>query len=336
MATSEETRTITDWRTDSKFYRRPPGLGWLLALLAVPLLLALLGWGVLDKSKKDANASVPSVSPSATVTAPSVSPPSTNLPGPTFAPLSIIRSGNGITLSGDLPDADAKAKLLDMLKGVFGPNVNLIDNLTVKAGAKAPDLSGLGNVVKAAVNIPDFNWKVDGDTITLKGNAPSDDVRAAVEAAAKAEWSNLKIDNQIQFVIPPPPASSPAPAPAPGTCASLQNDINALLRTPINFETDGSTPTPGSQQMLTQVADKLKACPTAKVAVSGHTDNTGNDAINVPLSDNRARSVAAFLISQGVPAANITSKGFGSANPVASNNTPEGRTQNRRVDITVS
>ena len=89
-------------------------------------------------------------------------------------------------------------------------------------------------------------------------------------------------------------------------------------------------------QLLSQVADKIKACPDAKIAVKGYTDNSGNDAINQPLSENRAKSVADFLVSQGVAAGNVTSQGFGSANPVAPNDTPEGKAQNRRVEIAVS
>ncbi len=334
MAASDESRRITSWRTASMFYRRPPGLGWLLALLAVPLLLGLLGWGVVDKSKQNVNVTMPSINPSVTLSAPSTNPPNGNSPELGFAPLSILRNGNDITLSGDLPDTAVKTSLMDTLKGVFGADVNLIDNLNVTAGVKAPDLSGLGNVLKAAVDIADFNWKLDGDTITLTGTAPSDDLKAAVEAAAKAGWPNMKIDNQIQVATASAPSSaSPAPG---GACTSLQTDVNALLRTPINFDTDGYTLTPGSQQMLTQVADKLKACPDSKVAVGGYTDNTGSDAINVALSENRAKSVADFLISQGVTGANVTSRGYGSANPIAGNDTPDGRAQNRRVEITVS
>lgn len=330
MAASDEIREITGWRTASKFYRRPPGLGWLLALLVIPLLLGLLGWGILDKSKGDVSVTMPTVD--TTINAPDV-----NLPGMGFAPLSILRNGNDITLAGDLPDIAAKSSLLDMLRGVFGPNVNLIDSLNIKAGVKTPDVSGLGNVFKAATDIPDFNWKVDGDVLTLTGTTPSDDVKDAVEAAAKGAWPNMRIDNQIQVATTPATTPAPTPAPAPaGGCANLQTEVNALLRTPVNFGTDGYTLMPASQQMLTQVADKLKACPDSKVAVGGYTDNTGNDAINVPLSDSRAKSVADFLVSQGVPRANVTSNGYGSANPVASNDTPEGRAQNRRVEITVS
>ena len=69
--------------------------------------------------------------------------------------------------------------------------------------------------------------------------------------------------------------------------------------------------------------------------MKGYTDNTGNDAINVPLSGNRAKSVA-DLVSQGVAGNTVTSQGFGSADPIASNDTPDGRAQNRRVEIAVS
>jgi peptidoglycan-binding protein ArfA len=338
MSSSEEGRTIAGWRTASRLYRKPPGLGWLLALLAIPLLLALLGWGALDKSHKGVEVAVPSVNPSATLSVPSATAPNANVPGAGLGSLSILRNGNDITLSGDLPDLATKTSLLDTLKAAFGPDVNLIDNLNIKAGVNAPDLSALGAVLKAAVDIPDFGWKVDGDTITLIGTAPSEDVKAAVAAAAATAWPNVKIDNQIQVVTATPAPATPAPAaPAPGgACSSLQADITALLSTPINFDSDGFTLAASSQPMLTQVADKVKGCPDAKIAVNGYTDSSGNDTINIPLSGNRAKSVADFLVSQGLAAGSVTSQGLGSADPIASNDTPDGKAKNRRVEITVS
>ena len=77
------------------------------------------------------------------------------------------------------------------------------------------------------VDIPDFNFELNGETVTLTGNAPSDEV----EAAAKAAWPNIKIISNIQV--------SQAPAPGTGPCASLQADISGLLSTPIDFQTDG-------------------------------------------------------------------------------------------------
>jgi peptidoglycan-binding protein ArfA len=346
MSGSDEDRTITGWKSESRLYRRKPGVGWLLALLAIPLLLALIGMSILHRSPKDVEIALPSVPPSATLTAPTGSPvtaPDAGVPGAGFPPFSILRSGNGFTLGGELPDATMKASLIEAL-GQAMPGLGVVDDLKVSPGVTAPDFAGLGGLFGAIPGIPDFSLKLEGDAITLEGTAPSEEVKAAVESSAATAWPNVKITNNIQVTAAsatPAPHASPAPAPptgpgAGGPCATLQADITGLLRTPINFATDGATVAPDSQQLLSQIAQKVKACPDVKVAVIGHTDNTGNDAINVPLSGNRAKSVADELISDGISGDHVTSQGAGSANPVASNDTPAGRAQNRRVEITVS
>ncbi len=92
---------------------------------------------------------LPSVNPSATLTAPSVNAPDVNAPNVdapdlNFAPLSILRNGKGFTLSGELPDLETKNGLLDSLKLAFGPDIDLTDNLNLKAGVNAPGLRGAG------------------------------------------------------------------------------------------------------------------------------------------------------------------------------------------------
>lgn len=342
---TEVTRTITGYNTESRYWRRKPGGAWWLALLAIPLLLALIGWAGLKKPDVDVNANLPSVNPSASLTAPSVSAdvnaPDVNAPDLNFGALSILRNANGFTLSGELPSLEAKTGLLDSLKLAFGQGIQLTDNLKVNPDVKAPDFALLGSIFGASIDIPDFNFDLNGDTLTLKGVAPSEESKTEVEAAAKAAYPNMKIVNEItvkEAPASPAPASPSAPAPAPdsGACSTLQADITALLKTPINFQTDGFTLVAASQQQLTQIADKLKACPDPKVSVVGHTDSSGNDAINVPLSNNRAKSVADYLVSQGVAGDRVTSKGVGASQPIAPNNTPAGKAQNRRVDITVS
>lgn len=336
-----ENPTVTGWRKVSRFYRRPPGFGWLLALAAIPLLLALIGYGITDRSKLDING--PDIN-APNVAAPTLSVPSVSLPGVSFAPLAILRNGNIITLNGDLPDLATRTGLFDMLKGVFGSGVQLVDNLNIKAGVTAPDLSSLGAVFRAAVSMPDFKFKIVGDTVSLIGTAASDAVKSAVEAAAKAAWPNLKLLNNIEVSAgetqaAPSATAAPAPAPAPspaGDCGNLQADVTAAMSAPVRFVTNGYTLAPGTREQLSRVAEKVKGCHNARVAVNGYTDNTGNDGINVPLSAARAKSVADFLVAHGVPANSVTSKGFGSADPVASNATPDGRAQNRRVAITVS
>jgi peptidoglycan-binding protein ArfA len=314
--------------TDSRFYRRQPGVGWVVALIAVPLLLAVIGWSASMGSQKSVELDTPSVGPSASLTipqAPSARPPSPDA-GAKFGAMSIVRSGNGFTLTGELPDASLKASLGESLKQAM-PGAKIVDDLTVKPGVRGPEFSGLGGLFGAALDIPGFSAKLDGDTVTLAGMASSVVTKASAESAARVAWPSVAVVNDIQVAV-----GSAVPT---GGCASLQADITSLLRTPINFDTDGFTLESGSKGLVNQVADKVKACPTAKITVVGYTDDTGGDGVNVPLSASRAKTVADALVSDGVAGPGVTSRGAGSAKPVAGNDTPAGRAQNRRVEITV-
>jgi peptidoglycan-binding protein ArfA len=115
----------------------------------------------------------------------------------------------------------------------------------------------------------------------------------------------------------------------------LQAAINAATGGPIYFGNDGVSLTPAAEQALTQVSDKLKACPDARVTVNGYTDNSGPDNVNVPLSAQRATTVVQFLVAHGVASDHVVAKGLGPANPIAPNDTNEGRAKNRRAEIVV-
>jgi len=102
------------------------------------------------------------------------------------------------------------------------------------------------------------------------------------------------------------------------------------------FVTGKSELLPAARDQLDQVATALKDQGDLKpMVVEGYTDSVGSDATNLKLSKDRAESVRAYLVSKGVPSDKITSVGKGKANPVASNDTPEGRANNRRVEIIV-
>jgi outer membrane protein OmpA-like peptidoglycan-associated protein len=110
-----------------------------------------------------------------------------------------------------------------------------------------------------------------------------------------------------------------------------------LLNMPagVTFATNSYEIQPRFRHTLDQVAETLAQYNQTYLDVYGHTDSTGNDAINVPLSQNRAAAVADYLASRGVQAARIGTQGFGSSRPVASNDTAEGRQANRRVEIKI-
>ena len=84
---------------------------------------------------------------------------------------------------------------------------------------------------------------------------------------------------------------------------------------------------------MEQISSILNQYQTLRFDVEGHTDSTGSDKINTKLSQARADAVRDYLVSEGFPADMITSKGFGSANPIGDNKTRKGRQQNRRVEI---
>jgi peptidoglycan-binding protein ArfA len=254
-----------------------------------------------------------------------------------------VNTVGGFALAGDLPDESAKTSLLEAIKMAM-PGAVVADDFKIVPGVATPDFASLGGVFSTAVEITDFGLKLENGVITLTGTAPSEEVKAAAESAAAATWPNVKIANDIAVKAAPattaPPVSAPPAPPAGptvgGPCATLQADVTGLLRAPINFTTDGFALAPESRQVVSQIAGKLKGCPDVKVAVVGYTDNSGTDAINVPLSGNRAKAVADALVSNGVATGAVTSRGAGSADPVADNGTPQGRGQNRRVEITVS
>jgi outer membrane protein OmpA-like peptidoglycan-associated protein len=93
---------------------------------------------------------------------------------------------------------------------------------------------------------------------------------------------------------------------------------------------------PAAQTNLSQVADVLsKSDPDSKITVAGYTDSQGGEAYNVELSRHRAEAVRSFLVSHGVAPDRITAEGFGPSQPVADNSSPEGRADNRRVEVIV-
>jgi outer membrane protein OmpA-like peptidoglycan-associated protein len=130
--------------------------------------------------------------------------------------------------------------------------------------------------------------------------------------------------------------------------AQLLAQLNSILQTndsarglivnmsDVLFDTGSYTLKPGAREKLAKVSGILLAHPGLTMQIEGHTDSVGGEAFNVRLSEQRANSVRDFLGEQGVALPSITAQGFGKAEPVATNDTPEGRQRNRRVEIVVN
>jgi outer membrane protein OmpA-like peptidoglycan-associated protein len=102
------------------------------------------------------------------------------------------------------------------------------------------------------------------------------------------------------------------------------------------FDTGKYTLKPGAREKLAKISGIILAHRGLTLAVEGHTDSVGGDEFNQKLSEQRANSVRDYLVEQGVSQGAITAQGFGKTRPVASNDTPAGRQQNRRVELVVS
>lgn len=113
------------------------------------------------------------------------------------------------------------------------------------------------------------------------------------------------------------------------------DDLILSMPSGITFATDSATVQSQFRPTLDKVADVLDRYNQTYVDVYGHTDSTGSDAYNQTLSERRAVAVADYLVSRGVEPARLETLGYGETQPIASNDTVEGRAQNRRVEIKI-
>lgn len=121
--------------------------------------------------------------------------------------------------------------------------------------------------------------------------------------------------------------------------AEVETTAGGILVTfrKVTFDSNKTDVKPEFQKDLDDLAAALTArYPQAKLEIRGHTDSTGPEPYNAMLSEQRAAAVKTFLIGKGLPADRVATRGIGEQNPVASNATPEGRAQNRRVELAIT
>ncbi|AKC69892.1 MULTISPECIES: OmpA family protein [Pandoraea] len=179
-------------------------------------------------------------------------------------------------------------------------------NTAVGTGVGAAVGAGLGNLIGG------------NTTGTLIGAA----VGAAAGGATGYNWQSIK--NTLG-----------GHTAGTGTQISERPDGQLQVNVPsdVTFDTNQYAIKPNFAAVLTDLANSLNQNPGITARVIGHTDSTGGDRINIPLSQNRANAVIQYLTSRGVDARRLQGVGVGSSQPVASDATAEGRAQNRRVEI---
>jgi outer membrane protein OmpA-like peptidoglycan-associated protein len=159
-----------------------------------------------------------------------------------------------------------------------------------------------------------------------RGAAIGAGVGAGVGAAGGYVWSQ-RMQQQKQAMEQATQGTGVAVTQTP------DNQLKLEIPSDISFDTGRADIKPEMRPVLDRFAEGLNANPATTVRIIGHTDSTGTDAINNPLSVERASAVRDYLTARGVAANRIAIDGRGSREPIADNNTPSGRAQNRRVEV---
>jgi OmpA-OmpF porin, OOP family len=230
-----------------------------------------------------------------------------------------------LTLAGYVPDNNIHGALVAAAGCKFF-NEKVVDN--IKASLGAP--SGFSNAVVPALGalsrLSTGTLVVSDREVKLSGDAFYDAAAAQIRAGLKdfPQGWQFKADISVK----------PASAPVDGTvCQQLFSGL--LAQGKIRFESGRATIDPDSAGLLDRLIETALRCPSANIEIAGHTDADGEDGFNQALSEKRAQAVTDFLVKAGLPAERFTAMGYGSTQPIATNDTDEGKAQNRRIDFVV-
>jgi OmpA-OmpF porin, OOP family len=231
-----------------------------------------------------------------------------------------------LTLTGYVPDNNVHAALVAAAGRKFFSE-KVVDNLKASIGAPAgfaaavvPALGALSRLSTGTLVVTDREVKLSGD--------------ALYEAAATQIRAGLGKDFPQNWQFKPEISVKPAAAPVDATvCQQLFSDLLGKAR--IRFDSGKAEIAADSAGLLDRLIETALRCPNANIEVAGHTDSDGEEAANQALSEKRAQAVAEYLVKAGLPVNRFTPVGYGSTQPIAGNDTEQGKAQNRRIDFVV-
>ncbi len=249
-------------------------------------------------------------------------------PGPAAISIDGTMANGVLTLTGSVPDDATRTQLLDRAAAAYGQD-NVVNQLSAQGVASTMELAeastGLGNLFEVfAQNLQSGSFRLEDTVLTVAGTAM---------AASTTETS---ISSATGFTSIQATVRSATSQVADDTENAIADELRLHG---ITFESSSSTITSDSSVVLDKIADiistALKKQPDLRIQIAGYTDSSGNASANQQLSQERANAVLDYLTGKGIPANVFTAMGFGSADPIASNDTPEGRAENRRIEFTV-
>lgn len=293
------------------------GIGkWLPWLLLAGLLIAALFW-FKGCSKHDA-------APAAPATTQATTPAATTQATERFG---FANTDGKVTVNGQVASDAEKTRLWDALVANFG-NGNVSGDITVDTSA-AP----AGWMDKLIALLPDLKanglkFDLDGNSLKIDTSALSEADRFALSQKFRSAFGGFDISGMWDQAM--------AALAGLSTGYNADDLVKALNLMDIYFDTGSAAITKDSNETLQAAAKAIQGAPAGiRIEAGGHTDNTGDPAANMVLSQQRADAVVARLTELGVANGVLTAKGYGQDDPIADNSTEEGRAENRRMAFTV-
>ncbi|RPI56035.1 MAG: DUF937 domain-containing protein [Acidobacteria bacterium] len=261
-------------------------------------------------------------------------------PAGTIDPQLTLSNRNGkITYSGLVRDEATRSTIVNALQTTFGEG-NVDGTLRVDRNVKRAEWLPHADNLLAVLKTPGTDVALNGNTVSVGGW-----LSAAQRETIASQLRNIFGEQSTIRSLGDPAAEAVRTANekaisalgavgTSGTSASAV--VDAMNMAIINFPT-GSAEIPADQMaIIRKSADALKQAPAGSmVEIGGHTDNTGEPAANVALSQARADAVRNALVANGVSGAMLTTRGYGASKPVETNDTEYGRFQNRRIEYAV-
>jgi len=239
----------------------------------------------------------------------------------------IAKGGGRVVLTGFAPNDAARNDLATAAKAAFlGEPVE--NELANRSDAPTRFVDALKALLPSIARLASGSLSADDTVFNVEGLAIYDKAADQIKAElTRALVRGFKLGNVTIGVAPPPPALE---------INECQPAFDGLLtKGRILFDTGSANLSKESLALLDHLIEVVRRCREASIEVAGHTDAQGTSELNLDLSTRRAEAVTSYIGESGFDTSRITSVGYGETKPVASNDTPEGRAQNRRIEFVV-
>lgn len=244
-------------------------------------------------------------------------------PVPDLPSLLADYNGNTVVLNGVLASEADIALLVSDVKTIFGPDIQVVNNLT--KGSSASSLSAVKAGLLKLSSLSAGQLLLEQQTLRLRGEVATPTLQQATETEFKQLASNYP---DFDFVAGLNVASS-------YDSQACQKRLNELIaNNNVRFQSGKADIRNDSLPLLNRISLVSQRC-EANIHIKGHTDSSGKAAFNLYLSQQRAASVKQYLVSKGVAASRIQATGMGETQPIAENATATGRALNRRIEFNV-